>query len=186
MYVIKRQWVKRIAAFDISLCLLFNRTIHRRYVQPLFWWVSRLGDGIFWYSLMLVLPLRYGQIGLQAALHMAMVGAVGLLLYKGIKVGVTRERPFVSHSNICIGAEPLDHHSFPSGHTLHAVGFSIVAIAYFPWFAWLLVPFASLVALSRMILGLHYPSDVLMGASLGALLAWASFQLAWWSGVWPL
>lgn len=57
-----------------------------------------------------------------------------------------------------------------------AVAFSIVAVFYFPALVWLVLPFSVLVALSRPILGLHYPSDVLAGASIGAALA--SFSLA--------
>ena len=49
--------------------------------------------------------------------------------------------------------------------------FSVVAIAFYPMLAWLLVPFTVLVAISRVVLGLHYPSDVLAGAALGALIA---------------
>ncbi|WP_155518951.1 phosphatase PAP2 family protein, partial [Xanthomonas euvesicatoria] len=66
---------------------------------------------------------------------------------------------------------PLDEFSFPSGHTLHAVSFSIVALAYYPWLAPLLVPFSAGVALSRVVLGLHYPSDVLAATLIGVLLA---------------
>jgi undecaprenyl-diphosphatase len=47
----------------------------------------------------------------------------------------------------------------------------VVAIAFYPMLAWLLVPFTLLVAISRVVLGLHYPSDVLAGAALGALIA---------------
>ena len=50
-------------------------------------------------------------------------------------------------------------------------------ICYVPWMAVLLVPFAVLVAASRVVLGLHYPSDVAVGALLGALLASSSFAL---------
>ncbi len=66
---------------------------------------------------------------------------------------------------------PLDEFSFPSGHTLHAVSFSIVALAYYPWLTPLLVPFSAGVALSRVVLGLHYPSDVLAATLIGVLLA---------------
>jgi undecaprenyl-diphosphatase len=66
---------------------------------------------------------------------------------------------------------PLDEFSFPSGHTLHAVSFSIVALAYYPWLAPLLVPFSAGVALSRVVLGLHYPSDVLAATAIGVVLA---------------
>lgn len=72
---------------------------------------------------------------------------------------------------------PLDRYSFPSGHTLHAVCFTGIACAYQPLFAWVLVPFALLVALSRLVLGLHYPSDVLAGALIGGGLALSSLAL---------
>ena len=76
-----------------------------------------------------------------------------------------------------IGAAPLDRYSFPSGHTLHAVSFTVLATAYFPALGWVLVPFASLVAASRVVLGLHYPTDVLAGALLGTMLAGGALAL---------
>jgi undecaprenyl-diphosphatase len=72
---------------------------------------------------------------------------------------------------------PLDHYSFPSGHTLHAVSFSIVAIHYYPRLAWVVVPFTLLVAVSRVFLGLHYPSDVAAAAGIGLVLAYAGILL---------
>jgi undecaprenyl-diphosphatase len=59
---------------------------------------------------------------------------------------------------------PLDRYSFPSGPTLHAVAFIVIACSYIPWLAVLLVPFAAAVALSRVVLGLQYPSDVATGS----------------------
>ena len=73
---------------------------------------------------------------------------------------------------------PLDEFSFPSGHTLHAVAFSVVAVAHYPVLAWLLVPFTASVAVSRVVLGLHYPSDVLAATGIGGALAAASLWLA--------
>jgi undecaprenyl-diphosphatase len=88
-----------------------------------------------------------------------------------------RERPFIGLIGIECAMPPLDRYSFPSGHTLHAVAFTVLAVGYVPWLAVLLVPFALLVAASRVVLGLHYPSDVAVGALLGASLASASFAL---------
>ena len=106
---------------------------------------------------------------------MAVVGAVGLALYKVLKRTLVRERPFVGLVGIECAMPPLDRYSFPSGHTLHAVAFTVIAVGHVPWLAVLLVPFALLVAASRVVLGLHYPSDVAVGALLGAALASVSF-----------
>ena len=72
---------------------------------------------------------------------------------------------------------PLDEFSFPSGHTLHAIAFSSVAVAHYPWLAWPLAPFVALVAASRVVLGLHYPSDVLAASVIGTALASLSLWL---------
>ncbi|MEW6687539.1 MAG: phosphatase PAP2 family protein, partial [Pseudomonadota bacterium] len=67
--------------------------------------------------------------------------------------------------------------SFPSGHTMHAVAFSLVAAAHYPALAALLAGMSIAIAASRMVLGLHYPSDVLAGGALGAAVALGSLNL---------
>jgi undecaprenyl-diphosphatase len=109
---------------------------------------------------------------------MALTGILGVGLYKALKRVFVRERPFITHSSISLAAAPLDRYSFPSGHTLHAVSFSWQAVAYFPELAWVLVPLASLIAASRVVLGLHYPTDVLAGATIGMLLATLGLSVA--------
>jgi undecaprenyl-diphosphatase len=169
--------LRRISRWDVELCVFCNRQSRNFTVRNLFRLASRLGDGVFWYALMAVLLLRYGMDAVPAVLHMISVGLVATLLYKLIKGKTLRPRPFnVYPAIVCVG-KTLDQFSFPSGHTLHAVAFSIVVVAYFPALSWLVWPFAGLVALSRPILGLHYPSDVLAGGLLGAALALGSFAL---------
>lgn len=168
---------KRMESRELALCEICNRVCRQRWVKGFFVAVSRLGDGAFWYVLMLMLPLWYGMGALQASLHMGFVALVGLALYKYLKSHLVRQRPYLLHGGITLGTAPLDRYSFPSGHTLHAVAFTLVALSYYPQLAWLLIPFALLVAMSRVILGLHYPSDVLAGAAIGALLARGSFMI---------
>jgi len=169
---------RRINDLDLALCLRFNRVSHFRFWRGLFRVVSRLGNGVFWYSLMLLLPLLYGAAALETVGRMALVGIAGLLVYKWLKTKTSRPRPCQVYAAIEAAAPSLDRFSFPSGHTLHAVSFSLVAVAYHPELAVILYPFALLVALSRPILGLHYPSDVLAGAGMGALLAWLVMAIA--------
>jgi undecaprenyl-diphosphatase len=111
------------------------------------------------------------------SLKMAIAGLTGLLLYKLLKRHLVRERPFITHQSIVRAAAPLDRFSFPSGHTLHAVCFTVIAVEAFPVLAWVLVPLALLIAASRVVLGLHYPTDVLAGAALGEGIARATQYL---------
>jgi undecaprenyl-diphosphatase len=108
---------------------------------------------------------------------MLAAGAIGLAAYKLLKSAATRARPYQVLRDIRIGIDPLDAFSFPSGHTLHAVAFTVVAVSNYPALAPVLVPFTLLIALSRVVLGLHYPSDVLAGAAVGACVAQAVLSL---------
>jgi undecaprenyl-diphosphatase len=98
-------------------------------------------------------------------------------LYKWLKGKTLRPRPYEVHQDIWLTGRPLDRFSFPSGHTLHAVAFSSIAVFYYPALFLLVVPFAAMVALSRVVLGLHYPSDVLMGALIGFSVSGLSLLL---------
>lgn len=162
---------------DAGLCLRSNRWCARAGVLRYFALVSRLGDGVFWYALMGALVAFGGERGGWAAVHMAAVGLVSLVLYKLLKRWTRRPRPFARDVRIRAWVAPLDEFSFPSGHTLHAVAFTLVALAHVPALAWLLIPFSASVAVSRVVLGLHYPSDVLAATAIGTALAGASLWL---------
>jgi undecaprenyl-diphosphatase len=162
-----------------ALCRRLNRISRYPPVRRLFVVVSRLGDGMFWYLLMLVLVLSSEHAAL-AAVQMAATGLVSVGLYRQLKNRLVRERPCVAHAGIEAGTAPLDRYSFPSGHTLHAVCFTTLATARVPELAVVVVPFALLVSASRVVLGLHYPSDVVAGALIGASMAAVSLLI--WAG----
>lgn len=164
-------------AIDRRMCVVANRWGARRAVGVFFGAVSRLGDGIFWYALMLVIALLGGLRGTQAAAHMAITGLAALMLYRLLKRWTRRPRPFRVCPGVIAHVPPLDEFSFPSGHTLQATSFSIIAMAWYPPLAPLLIGFTSLVAISRVILGLHYPSDVLAALAIGSALGGGSLWL---------
>jgi len=167
-----------LPGFDRHLCVVANRWGARRAVAVFFGAISRLGDGVFWYALMSVLAIFCGLHGAIAALQMLLTGAAALALYRLLKRWTRRPRPFRSCDGVIARVPPLDEFSFPSGHTLHAVSFTIVALGWFPLLAPLLVPFTALVAASRVVLGLHYPSDVIAAIGIGGMLGGISLSAA--------
>ena len=162
--------VEKFISMELELCLLINRLCEYRVCRSFFATISRLGDGVFWYTLMLLLPFLYGFEAWKVSVAMATASLIGLLIYKLIKSQTERLRPYAVNEHINLGTAPLDKYSFPSGHTLHAVSFTIIAVFHFPELGWILIPFSALVALSRVLLGLHYPTDVAAGAVIGSLL----------------
>ena len=169
--------LSRLQYWDERLCVRVNRGARQRPVVLVLQAVSWLGDGLFWYALMLALLLADAHGAAMPVLHMAFVGAVCTCCYKMVKHSTVRSRPYQVNPLVSAGAAVLDRFSFPSGHTLHAIAFSLVACAYYPGLWIILWPFALVTAVSRVALGLHYPSDVIAGGALGALIAAASFLI---------
>lgn len=168
---------RSLRRWDVRVCAGLNQALRVRALLLLCRCVSWLGDGIFWYGLMLALLLAHGEDAGLPVLHMMVAGLACTAIYRLLKSGTLRPRPFEVHASIAAGTVPLDRYSFPSGHTLHAAAFSIVASAYFPYLAPMLAMATLVTALSRVVLGLHYPSDVLAGGGLGAMVALASLSL---------
>jgi undecaprenyl-diphosphatase len=162
---------------ELGICLRINALSRRIGVRRLFTAISRLGDwpayAIVGVACAALLEEAAGAFLLQSVL----TATAGVAIYKALKNQLVRERPYITHNGIVAAAAPLDRYSFPSGHTMHAVSFAILYSAYVPVVVWIMAPFAVLVAASRIVLGLHYPSDVVAGAMLGTLLACLSLAV---------
>ncbi|KAA0019315.1 phosphatase PAP2 family protein [Salinicola corii] len=140
----------------------------------LFRCVSRLGDWPAWAFLALLQPLLHGYQGWLIAIQWGLTASIAALLYRLLKTRLCRERPYITFTTIRCTMPPVDRYSFPSGHTLHAVMFTSLTAASSPQLLPAVLPLAGLIAISRVVLGLHYVSDVVVGALIGAGLAWCS------------
>lgn len=131
--------------------------------------LTLLGEGgAVWIAvgLALLLSKKYRRYGI------CLLGALvaGLLICNiGLKNIVTRPRPCWLESIDLLVKNPKDY-SFPSGHTWSAVTGAWVATAANRKFGWVAIPLAAALAFSRLYLYVHFPSDILMGALIGAAL----------------
>ena len=174
---------KAILDWDLRGCVYLNHWSSHPYVAKFFKAVSRLGDGAFWY---IMLAIVWGMNGLayySQVIYIILAGSVGTLIYKLLKRHTVRPRPYQVHQVISLGERPLDHFSFPSGHTLHAVLACTVLGSIESVLLAIMLPFTILVGLSRMILGLHYPTDVIVGASIGFMVAMLTLWCAPFLGI---
>lgn len=147
--------------------------LHTAWLDPIVSAYTRLGDaGIFFIALSLVMLLykptrRAGALALGAML-------LGLLVTNvTIKPLISRPRPWLDWPIIPLVTE-RDPNSFPSGHTCAAFAAGLSWARALPW-RWgrlAAVVLAVLMGLSRLYVGVHYPSDVLAGALIGSLCAW--------------
>lgn len=161
----------RAQYLDLNWCIKLNRYSTTKKIAIFFKVISRLGDGWFWYASLLLMWLVQGVHYYWQMLYVIFGMLCATAIYKLLKQKTLRPRPYQVHQAVVLGERPLDHFSFPSGHTLHAVMLCILMGYIMPAMLLVLLPFTLLVAVSRVILGLHYPSDVLAGAAIGATLA---------------
>lgn len=161
----------KIQGYDLQLCISLNQLSKRRYWALFFQIISRLGNGSFWLMMLAILVYRQGSAALDGLLYSVVGLGFACVLYKYLKSKTSRPRPYQVHQVIRLGERPLDYFSFPSGHTLHAVLITILFGVIDSTLLVMMLPFTCLVAMSRMVLGLHYPSDVIVGALIGAGIA---------------
>lgn len=140
-----------------------HSTMGDRYVTLL----SDLGQGIGWLATGIALALLDGPRGRRAGLA-ATVAALGTsyLVQQVIKPVARRKRPFVGRDVVVVGIRPEDA-SFPSGHTASSFAAATALSTFYPKARPLAFALATLVGISRVHLGHHFPSDVAIGSVIG-------------------
>ncbi|MBV0934629.1 phosphatase PAP2 family protein [Marinobacterium weihaiense] len=130
-------------------------------------WISRLGDGGVYLLLGVGLALWDDQDGEAFMLAGLLAYAIELPVYLLLKNTIRRDRPCHRLQGFEAAIEPSDRFSFPSGHAAGAFVFAMLLAEFYPV---LLLPgfvLACLVGASRVMLGVHYPTDIAAGAVLG-------------------
>ena len=158
------------------------------WVEPVWSAITVLGDTL---TLLLVLLFFVGRrTDLIWAVIVALV-VVSLILHGGKAFfDVLRPPGVLSAEEIRTIGFVATNGSFPSGHTTAAFAFAAaIALLRFPlWFKLTVLLFACLAGFSRIVVGIHWPLDVLVGAALGwlgmALSIWLASLMPWGRGLW--
>jgi undecaprenyl-diphosphatase len=138
---------------------------------------TRCGDGWLWYGMAILVllfggPERYMAVG--ASLSAA---SVGIVFFLWAKRATGRRRPCSIEPHCWSTLLPPDQFSFPSGHTITAFAIMTPLLHFYPGSAPALGFVAFSIASSRVVLGMHFLSDVVAGAAAGSLLGYAALCL---------
>jgi len=159
--------IAQLAAVEHALCCLAGRAVVGRPLVALLRVASRYGDWPLSVTVALLLAVAHGH---TAFVLWTVASVTAVLVQKALKIRCARRRPCETPGGPPQRAPIPDAGSFPSGHTLHAVMAAVVVAHLLPAAAPFFVVVALLIAVSRVALGVHYPSDVAAGASIGGLL----------------
>jgi len=166
-----------IAARDHRLMRHVNRWQPPRWIRLWMICANRGGDGWLWYAMGLVILLFGGPECLLALGSSSLAAGLGILVFLQLKRVTGRKRPCAIEPSCWARLLPPDQFSFPSGHTITAFAVSIPMIEFYPSLTVGLLFCACSIALSRILLGLHFLSDVIAGAAIGVLLGFGAFAL---------
>jgi undecaprenyl-diphosphatase len=157
------------------------RRVHRwrapRWFRILMILMTRLGDGWLWYALGMILMLYGGPRRFLAIGAGATAAAAGIFIFRALKHTSKRQRPCEIEPHCWASILPPDKYSFPSGHSITAFAVAVSIGLFYPDLQGCLLAVAFLIASSRIILGMHFLSDVLAGSTIGALLGFVSFHI---------
>ncbi len=138
---------------------------------------TRGGDGWLWYGLGIVLALCGGPDRFRAIAAATSASATGIFLFLWLKRYAGRRRPCHIAPHCWATLLPPDQFSFPSGHTITAFAMAISVSAFYPVLLPLMLFVALSIGISRIVLGMHFLSDVVAGAALGTMLGYLSSSL---------
>jgi undecaprenyl-diphosphatase len=138
---------------------------------------TRGGDGWLWYAMGLAVLFFGGASRWEALASAFLSSAAGLVLFVRLKRIIRRPRPCAVEAHCWATLLPPDQFSFPSGHSITAFAVAVPLGAFYPPMAPGLLFCAASVAVSRILLGMHYLSDVVVGSLAGAILGYWTYSL---------
>jgi undecaprenyl-diphosphatase len=173
----RQSMLQFIATRDLKLMRKVNKWPAPRWIRRLAIAATRAGDGWLWYLTGLSILLVGGAERLTAVASAGSAALVGVGIFTSLKKLSGRKRPCEIEPHCWATLLPPDQFSFPSGHTITAFAVAIAFGEFYPALLPALLVCALVIATSRILLGMHFLSDVVVGALLGAGLALISHSI---------
>lgn len=168
-----------LAILDGNILLWIQEYFRQEWMTPIWTFLTSLGDkGMFWIlaSLLLLIPKQTRKAGITALLAL-LIGA--LLTNVILKNLVARTRPYEVIEELILLVGPQSDYSFPSGHSCASFAAAAVYLRMLPGkYGVPAIVLAGLIALSRLYVGVHYPSDVIAGILIGCFSGWLACLIA--------
>lgn len=166
--------------FELPVLHAIQDAIGCSFLDTFFSLITKLGDGgIFW--IILAVVLLFLKRTRKAGVAMAVALILGLCVTNlGIKPLVARIRPYIVDPSIVLIIPPESEFSFPSGHTSTSFECAFVLFHYHKKWGIAAIVLAAVIAFSRLYLMVHYPTDILAGIVIGALIAAAACVIGNW------
>lgn len=166
-----------IATGDHKLMRKVNKWPAPKWVRLFAIIATRAGDGWLWYLAGLAVLLFGGESRFAAIAAAGSAAIVGIGIFMSLKKLSGRKRPCEIEPHCWATLLPPDQFSFPSGHTITAFAVAVSLGEFYPSLLIVLLTAALSVAASRILLGMHFMSDVVVGSLLGTGLALSSCAL---------
>jgi undecaprenyl-diphosphatase len=164
-----------ITRSDYSVMRRANNWEAPRWVRLYSLSATRGGDGWLWYAMGLVILALGGKTRFEALGAAGVASALSVLLFSQLKRLTGRRRPCQIAPHCWATLLPPDQFSFPSGHTMTAFAVAIPLSLFYPTLTIGLLFCALSIAMSRILLGMHFLSDVVAGALIGTGLGYLGY-----------
>jgi undecaprenyl-diphosphatase len=136
---------------------------------------TRGGDGWLWYAMGFAILVLGGKTRFEALGAAGLSSVLSILLFLWLKRLTGRRRPCQIEPHCWATLLPPDQFSFPSGHTMTAFAVAVPLALFYPQLAIGLLFCALSIAMSRILLGMHFLSDVVAGALIGTGLGYIGY-----------
>lgn len=173
----KPSTLELLGSTDTRLFFWLSAHNQKKTIAILSQMLSTMGNGPLYALIGIALWIWGGSEGKSLFYAGVIAYCFELPIYYVLKNSIKRDRPCYKIVDVVSLITPSDKFSFPSGHTAAAFVFANVVVAFFPVLAIPVYFFATLVGLSRVMLGVHYPGDILAGMVLGLACSWAALAL---------